>query len=284
MRIEDVHIRDPFILMDDDTKYLYGTTDENPWDGPGGGFDCYKVNQDGTVIRSTVFQPTKDFWGKENFWAPEVYKYQNEYLMVASFKGVNRGVQILTSSRPDGSFQPVGNQSITPLNQECLDGTLWEEDGQLYMIYSHEWLQCYDGEIRIAKVSNDFLSLQDTKTLFTASEASWTVENVEGPNRGYVTDGPYIYPISKHRLAMIWSSFSQNGYAIGVAYSENGILGPWVHDDKPLYDSDGGHGMIYSENGKHYLIFHGPNTLGKERVRQFEIEEKNGYLFIKEGK
>ena len=276
MRIEDVHIRDPFILMDGDAKYLYGTTDDNPWDGPGVGFDCYRVNADGTVLRSTAFKPTENFWGEEKFWAPEVYKYHEDYLMVASFKGENRGVQLLKSDSPDGGFEPIGNRSITPLSQECLDGTLWEEDGQLYMIYSHEWLQCYDGEICVGKVTPDYQALHDTKILFTASQARWTVENVDGLNRGYVTDGPFIFQLSKGRLAMIWSSFSKNGYAIGVSYSDHGIMGPWIHEDEPLYDSDGGHGMIYREEGKNYLIFHGPNTLGMERIRQFEIVEKDG--------
>ena len=43
MKTCDIRIRDPYVLTDTDAGryYLYGTTDENPWSGPGQGFSAY---------------------------------------------------------------------------------------------------------------------------------------------------------------------------------------------------------------------------------------------------
>ena len=39
----EIQIRDPFVVpvREERSYYLYGTTDKNPWNGPGCGFDCY---------------------------------------------------------------------------------------------------------------------------------------------------------------------------------------------------------------------------------------------------
>lgn len=61
MKLEDIQIRDPFFLKDGSKWYLYGTTDHNPWDGPGTGFDCYVSNdQMQTFTRKSVFRPNLD--------------------------------------------------------------------------------------------------------------------------------------------------------------------------------------------------------------------------------
>ena len=100
MKTCDIRIRDPYVLTDTDAGryYLYGTTDENPWSGPGQGFSAYV----GTNLADwqgpfTVFAPPVDFWADCQFWAPEVHRYAGCYYMLASFKAENRrrGVQIL---------------------------------------------------------------------------------------------------------------------------------------------------------------------------------------------
>ncbi|MCA9961997.1 MAG: family 43 glycosylhydrolase, partial [Anaerolineales bacterium] len=78
MKTSDIQIRDPYIYTDQQEKmyYMFGTTDQDCWRGPGQGFDCYKSNDlqqwEGPI---PAFRPTNDFWGKENFWAPEVHKF-----------------------------------------------------------------------------------------------------------------------------------------------------------------------------------------------------------------
>jgi hypothetical protein len=61
---------------------------------------------------------------------------------------------------------------------------------------------------------------------------------------------------------MIWSSFTAGGYTVGVAVSESGKLaGPWKHDDTPLFDKDGGHGMLFRTfEGQLMMALHTPNN------------------------
>lgn len=53
-------------------------------------------------------------------------------------------------------------------------------------------------------------------TLFKASEAPWVRSHVPG-EKLYVTDGPFLLRNSRGELLMLWSSFTDEGYAIGLA-------------------------------------------------------------------
>jgi hypothetical protein len=119
------------------------------------------------------------------------------------------------------------------------------------------------------------------KILFRASEPSWS----DGYEPGkYVTDGPFMYRTQNGRLLMIWSSFSGGMYCEAISYSDNGsILGNWIHDDRLLFDKDGGHGMLFKTIGDELMFTqHMPNTTPDERPYLFKIVEKDDTLYITE--
>ena len=61
---------------------------------------------------------------------------------------------------------------------------------------------------------------------------------------------------------MTWSSFraSNGSYAIGVAYSDGSITGPWTHASTPII-SGGGHAMLFFTKAKRMMIsYHAPNV------------------------
>ena len=283
----DIRIRDPFILKDEDSKcyFLYGTTDQNVWKGQGVGFDAYRsTDLEHWEGPFQVFRPTENFWADQHFWAPEVYFYQNQYYMFASFKveGKCRGTQILVSESPLGPFSPLSEYPITPRDWECLDGTLFiDEKNEPWIIFCREWLQVQDGEMWAQRLSSDLITvIGEPVLLFKASEADWTVP-VRGQN-DYITDGPYLYRTQKGELQMLWSSRSQHGYAVGIARSATGtILGPWIQDAKPLIDEDGGHAMLFRTfNGELKLAIHSPNKSPYERPVFLSIVEKNNSLVV----
>ena len=74
---------------------------------------------------------------------------------------------------------------------------------------------------------------------------------------------------------MLWSSFSDSGYAMGLARSESGgILGPWIQQPEPLVDRDSGHGMAFHTlDGRLMLSWHSPNATPLERPVFFEAKE-----------
>lgn len=285
---EDIQIRDPFVLVDDNTYYLYGTTDKNCWGDVGTGFLSYKSsdleNWEGPF---NAFTPTADFWADRHFWAPEVYKYNDKYYMFASFKAPDkcRGTQILVSDTPDGTFAPISDKPITPSDWECLDGTLHIDDnGKPWMIFCKEWLQVDDGEMWALPLSDDLMTpVGEPVLLFNASLAPWVKGSQRSDRVVYVTDGPFLYKTQKGSLLMIWSSGSEKGYAIGIARSADGNLtSKWSHEEKMLFSENGGHGMIFkSLDGRLFVSLHSPNNTPMERPCFFEIEEIDDTLRLK---
>ena len=276
---QNIQIRDPFVLplAEQGQYYLYGSTDKNIWQGQAQGFDCYTSkdlqNWEGPF---PVFRPPTDFWADQNFWAPEVYHYRGRFYMFASFKanGKCRATQVLVSDRPEGPFVPNGDgKPLTPSDWECLDGTLFVDDsGQAWMVFCHEWLQVGDGKICAIRLSPELDRATDSPLLlFTASQAPWTVgqkyDVIEPGGQSFITDGPFMYRASNGELLMLWSSHTAGGYGMGIARSQSGnIQGPWMHDPKPLYSKDGGHGMLFNIfEGQLMLSLHRPNTTPNER-------------------
>ena len=259
MKREDINIRDPFILTDRENGvyYLYGTRGDARRKELGYGFDVF-VSRDLEEFSepTVVFSPSDGFWGKYDFWAPEVHFYKGKYYMFASFKadGKCRATHILRSDSPMGPFVPVSDTPATPAGQECLDGTLYVEDGIPYIVYSHEWLQVKDGEMCARRLSDDLTeAVGEPILLFRASGPSWAKAiNDDG---AYVTDGPFLYRTESGRLLMLWASFSKDGYAEAIAYSDNGkIDGKWSHDDRLLFSRDGDPHEEYTSDGFNTLV------------------------------
>ena len=272
LKTHEIRIRDPFVLAEAKTKtyYLFGTTDENVWQGQALGFDYYTSkdleNWAGPFV---AFRPEESFWADHNFWAPEVHYYQGNYYMFASFKAENRprGTQILKATQPDGPYLPLTDFPVTPNDKECLDGTLYvDKENNPWIVFCWEWTQVGDGKICAQRLTKDLrYSEGEPIVLFSASEASWTKQARESEDI-YVTDGPFLYN-ENGQLQMIWSSFSKYGYAVGISRSiSNDITGPWEHSDQVLLEKDGGHGMIFNTfSGERMLTIHSPNQTRKER-------------------
>ncbi|RKP57310.1 glycoside hydrolase [Cohnella endophytica] len=285
LTLEQIQMRDPFVLKreDEDCYYLYGSTDPDIWKSKGIGFDVYR-SRDLLAWEGPfpAFRPEPDFWSDKNYWAPEVHAYLGKFYMFATFKadGVCRGTQILVADQPLGPFRPHSDGPVTPKDWECLDGTLWvDAEGEPWIVFCHEWVQIKNGTVCASRLSPELdRAIGEPILLFSAQDAPW-VDPVKG-GAGYVTDGPYAYVCENGDLLMLWSSFREGRYAQGIARSESGnILGPWVQESMPIFENDGGHGMIFRTfEGKILLALHSPNNTPDERPLFIELEEKEGRI------
>ena len=106
-----------------------------------------------------------------------------------------------------------------------------------------------------------------------------------------VTDGPYIHTCKDGKLIMLWSNFSDNGYAVGMAECYT-IDGDWKQQPRLLFhrgisgkDYDGGHGMLFTSlDGRLLLSVHSPNSSGEgyhETAVFHEVVEVDGTLKLK---
>ena len=277
LTLADIQIRDPYVLTLGDSSLLFGSTDADIWNPPGGGFDCYRSSDlttwDGPVA---AFRPPAGFWADRNFWAPEAHQYRGSWYLFATFKaeGVCRGTQILRSDRPEGPYVPHSDGPVTPREWECLDGTLHvDADGRPWIVFCHEWVQVMDGEVVAQRLSDDLrTAVGEPVVLFRASAAPWALP-LRHPRlpehvKAFVTDGPFVHRLASGALVMLWSSFGTAGYAMGIARSESGsVLGPWDQEPEPIWAADGGHGMIARTlGGGLFLTLHQPNRTPDERA------------------
>lgn len=299
--LSEIRMRDPFVLsLATGGFVLFGTTDENLWHGPATGFDCYTSDDLSSWEGPTAaFRPPAGFWADTQFWAPEVHAYGDRYFMFATFASSDRsagprGVQVLVSVDPTGPFTPWSDGPVTPRDVPCLDGTLFvDDDGAPWLVYSRgaEGVPggapgIRDGEMYARRLSEDLASAPGAPILlFTASSAPWSKplwfpEGVEPPEQlnlakdPLFTDGPFLVRPDDGGLLMLWSSFGEEGYAMGVATSSSGLVtGPWVQQTEPLWARNGGHGMILTDpHGVTRLVFHWPNETPEERVRMVAVQ------------
>ncbi len=292
LKRSDIQIRDPFVVPSNGEYYLFGTTGVTFWKDRAEGFDPSVEGFD--AFRSQdlenwegpfrVFSTPCGFWADQNYWSPEVHSYQGRWFMLASFKASKgcRGTQILVADKLLGPYVPHSDGPVTPLDWESLDGTLFiDEAGSPWMVFCHEWAQVHDGEICAIPLSADLRrATGEPVLLFRASEAAWTVANPNSQDR--VTDGPWLHRTSAGTLLMLWSSVGVNGYAVACARSTSGlIVGPWIQDSVPIYEQDGGHGMLFRTfGGELRLAIHGPNKLLEERPLFCPIVEQDDRLII----
>ena len=139
------------------------------------------------------------------------------------------GKRVFLAGRPEGPFLPLGQFPQTPMERMALDGTLWVEEEIPYMVFCHEWVQIVDGGMDLVRLSEDLSqAVEAPQTLFHASAADWSTGSATGDQTTYVTDGCFLYRTHTGKLLMIWSSFKEGQYAMGVAESVTGrVAGPW---------------------------------------------------------
>ncbi|MDO5481626.1 MAG: glycoside hydrolase family 43 protein [Bacteroidaceae bacterium] len=284
---DSIILSDPCILADSATQayymtgtggMLYTSKDLNNWTGP------YQVAQT---------DPDSWMGRRPQIWAAELHQYKGKYYYFATFTNEaikidtvrgnvipRRASHVLVSDKPEGPYRPMADATYLPEKQPTLDGTFWvDKDGKPYMIYCGEWLQNWDGTMEKIELKPDLSgSLGEGKLLFRASDSPWSREVEDGrvrPNK--VTDGPYLFRTATGRLGMIWTSWIDDVYTQGVAYSESGTLdGPWVHESKPITPPNFGHGMLFRAlDGSWLMSVHSHKNVNGRYIRVphlFEID------------
>ncbi len=292
--IRDVHISDPFIYADPITKSYYTYVqfiDRKRFPDIEVTEPCFFVLESKDLInwsKPEICFRKGDFWADMDYWAPEMHFWKGKYYLISSFraKGTYRRCQCLVGDLPKGPFKPIRQEPVTPDGWHCLDGTLYVDGREKpWMVFCHEWLQVNDGQICAVPLSDDLGSaIGEPIILFRASDGLWTSQKLtEGKGGGWVTDGPFLHRLSNGELIMLWSSFSEAGnYTTGFAKSLSGeIRGPWVQDERVLYAMDGAHSMLFKTFGGQLMMsLHCPNRHEAKRILLFEMEERNGGLYV----
>ena len=292
---DSINLSDPCILADPETQqyYMTGTGgrlwtsyDLNRWTGP------YQVAR-----------TNPDSWMGERpaIWAAELHPYKGKYYYFATFTNEQikidtvrgnviprRASHILVSDKPEGPYTPMADPTYLPATQPTLDGTFWvDTDGKPYMVFCGEWLQNWNGTIEKIELKPDLSgSVGQAKVLFRAFDSPWSRETVDGkrgPNK--VTDGPYLFKTGTGRLGMLWTSWVDDVYTQGVAYSQSGTLdGPWTQEPQPITPPNFGHGMLFKTlEGQWMMSVHSHKNVGGRYHRVphlFEVDLSGDKLVL----
>lgn len=290
MRREDINIRDPYVLVSGGKYYLYGTRSATCW-GPADGFDCY-VSADLEQWEGPVeiFHRPDGFWADRYYWAPECYELDGKFWLITTLGGEDRkkGIYILVSDSPVGPFSYYSR--LTPEDWCCIDGTLYiSEEGKRWLVFSHSFEDDGCQDMCAVELKPDLSgAAAEPIVIFRVSDAPWAVPvpfaKAEFGMDGdvYFSDGPCAVKMENGALAVIWSGWGNNGYAVGVAVSDSGSMeGPWRQEPTPIVPGGAGHGMRFTAlNGKHYYALHSPNDKYMERPVFREIVEKDGSFIL----
>ena len=295
----DLSMSDPFIIPDPETQTyyltstggrLYKSKDLVWWEGP------YNIIN------------TEDSWLKGMPAAAEIHKIGDYYYYAGTWNDHSDLIQqvprrynvphnqtiLLRSKNIEGPYEIFTedrNYDYQPREWDCIDGTLYEEDGKIYMIFVHEWTQIIDGTMDYIELSSD-LSKNISEwpvTMFRATENPSVKEmNSLGEATfgrklpGWVTDGPQMFRTQTGKLGMLWSGWGEERYLQLVCYSESGtIAGPWVQEPEPFLGNNSGHGMLFRTfEGKLMYVVHHVEGDGPRKPQYWNVDDSGDKLVL----
>ena len=265
-----VPLADPYILLDGDTYYAYGTNDAN-------GIRCYTSDDlrvwkyEGLALNKT--NTTETQW----FWAPEVYHVKGKYIMYYS---ANEHLYAATSSSPKGPFVQVGSYQMGSIlskeDEKCIDSHVFFDvkangDTIAYIFF----VRFTDGNcIWQAKLGDDFITpVAGTLRKCFAATQSWELK------QGKVNEGPNVIKYrNTYFLTYSGNDYRSQDYAVGYATTTNIASGSWTkYTSNPIlrrWDDlvgTGHHSLFYDKDGNLRIVFHAHNDTANIQPRRMYI-------------
>lgn len=268
----NIFFGDPYILLVDDTYYMYGTgqqsdtgikvyksSDLKEWQGPIGQRDGFALHED-------------DVYGDHSYWAPEVYQIDNRYYM---FFSVEEHMAIAVSDSPKGPFTQESPAVLR--NHKSIDHHLFtDDDGTKYIYFAN----FKDGlEIWGAKLNDDFSSIkEESLTKLLTQSQDWEKSTKEPV--GIVNEGPYVLKRGdKYYMSYSGNHFASPDYGIGWA-SSNDPLGEWTKSEQnPVIQNPDslvgtGHSSFFKDkNDELHIVYHAHYDTSEVHPRKVYINK-----------
>jgi hypothetical protein len=301
VHFNDLVMSDPFIYPHPETQtyyltssggWMYKSTDLEMWTGP---YNIIDIK--GLWLEKAGFAAAAEIHriGDAFYYAGTWSDHSDLIEQVPRRYNVpHNQTYLLRADNPEGpytSFAIEPGYDYQPRDWDCIDGTLYEEDGKIYMIFVHEWTQLIDGTMDYIELAPDLSYTVSEKpvTMFRATEAPWAMEmNSIGEATfglkmpGWVTDGPQMFRTQTGKLGMLWSSWGKERYVQGIAYSESGtIAGPWVQENEPFLANNSGHGMLFRTfEGKLIFLVHHAAENGPRKPQYWNVDDSGDKLVL----
>lgn len=262
---------DPFILYNstDATYYMYGTS------GNINGFKAYSSkdlkNWEDKGVIYTADQPTS--WGKDCFWAPEVYERNGKFYLWYSANWKNNPENKLETFRigtaiadsPTGPFKDLYDHPIFDPGYPIIDVNLYFDDdaNKVYLYYSR---CCFENP-----VESEIAEWAKAKGWFEEVEESWIYGVEIKPDFSGVIGEPQLLlrpPLKMDDAQSEWESRSVTSNEVNRRWTE----GSFLFKEKDTFY------MMYSANyfgGKNYAVGY---ATSKHPLGPFEKAANNPVL------
>jgi len=254
-----VQLADPFILLDGDTYYAYGTNDANGiavWTST----DLLGWRKQNELALSKD-NTTEQQW----FWAPEVYCRNGQYYMYFS---ANEHLFVATAASPKGPFKQVGSYLMenTLGDEKCIDSTVFFDDnGKVYVFF----VRFTDGNCIWMCELDDDLVTPKPETLRKCISATQAWENL----LGRVNEGPFVLKHNSiYYLTYSGNDYRSQDYAVGYALTRSlstigGATPSWQkYANNPIVrraeglPGTGHHSFFTDKEGRLRIVFHAHNS------------------------
>ena len=296
--IDTMELRDPFIVFDKEERVYYMT-------GTGGHMWTSKNLRQWTGPYNILELDTTMWMGSNpTIWAPEIHKFKGKYYYMATFTRYDviidtvagrdiprRSCQLFVSDRLQGPYKPiVAERPLLRADQPALDATFCDDElGAGYIIYGHEWIQNWDGTVQIIRLSDDFSKqVGEPFVMFTASQNPWSsgVDSLGNKSFSPVMDAPFLFDTEGGKLGILFSTYIDDEYTVGVAYSTMyGLNGPWEIEPEPLLRGKQGHPMLFKDfDGTLVMAVHKDTVINDRRTsvpRLIEMDDQFEKLKVK---
>lgn len=257
-------LADPFIIKHDGWYYIYGTEDPE-------GIVVHRSQDMKTwskrcgKAKKGLAMHKDDVWGNRMFWAPEVYKIGNKFIMTYSS---DLHICYAESDSPCGPFKQTKKSPYLP-DERGIDASIFIDDnGKAYMF----WVRLMKGGniIWVAEMTQDLRNIK----IETAKELIDVEENTWEKRMGRIAEGPLTIKYKgKYYLTYSCNDFRSQEYAVGFAVADN-PLGPYKrYPQNPILHrhcgyAGTGHHAIFRDNKRYYMVYHAHKSHSEIAPRQ----------------
>ncbi len=267
----DIPFGDPFVLYNnaDKTYYMYGTSENL------NGYKAYSSKDlSNWEDRGIVYDSSQEkAWGKDCFWAPEVYEYNGKFYIWYSANWKHNPdnelemfrIGVAVADKPTGPFIDMYDHPVFDPGYPVIDVNLYfdENSDKIYLYYSR---CCYKHP-----VESEISEWAKQKGMFDEIEESWIYGVELKPDFSGIIGEPQLLLCPPSKLddsQAEWESRSVTSGEVNRRWTE----GSFVFKEKDTYY------MMYSANyfgGQNYAVGY---ATSKHPLGPFEKAANNPVL------
>ena len=256
-------IGDPHILREGDEYFAFAT-------GGPIGFNVWRSADLKTFTKEKAMK--KVAWVSGDYWAPEVYKIGEKYVMFFTGRWKDTGtlrIGVAMADAPQGPYEDALGAPLFDPGYAVIDGTLvYGPDGTPYMIYSRDCSEnvvgsYHESHLYGIELAPDLLSVVGEGTLLTTPDHDWELKSGDY----HWNEGPFVLTREgKYYLYYSANGYAQKEYAVGVAVADH-PLGPYtkqannpilnyIEKDGSVLVSGPGHNSFFTVGGELFTSYH----------------------------